>query len=63
MRPKATLINKVTNIGIQDPYLNTIEKPTALLKLLLMMTNFFFRLRSFKQLLGTVKVIYCSEAY
>ena len=44
MRPKATLINKVTNIGMQDPYLNTIEKPTALLKLLLMMTNFFILL-------------------
>ena len=44
MRPKATLINKVAHIGMQDPYRNTIEKPTALLKLLLMMTNFFILL-------------------
>ena len=44
---------------MQDPYLNTIEKPTALLKLLLMMTNFFILLRPLKRLL----VIYCNEAY
>ena len=59
MRPNATLINKVAHIGMQDPYRNTIEKPTALLKLLLMMTNFFILLRPLKRLL----VIYCNEAY